>query len=82
MKKSHVPDKERETSSFNFNVFSNYQVLYLSHYGCGGDFCPLHRRALPASAGQGNAVIPMISSKNKAKHDDDIVLFYCSFSFH
>ena len=33
MKKSHVPDKERETSSFNFNVFSNYQVLYLSHYG-------------------------------------------------
>lgn len=33
MKKSHVPVKERETSSFNFNVFSNYQVLYLSHYG-------------------------------------------------
>jgi len=37
MKKSHVPVKERETSSFNFNVFSNYQVLYLSHYGPEGD---------------------------------------------
>ena len=45
-------------------------------------FRPLHRRALPASAGQGSAAISMIPSKNKAKHDDDIVLFYCSFSFH
>ena len=43
--------------------------------GCGGDFRPLHRRTLPASTGQGSAVISMISSKNKAKHDDSIVLF-------
>ncbi len=28
-----------------------------------GDFCPLHRRALPASVRQGSAVIPMISLK-------------------
>jgi hypothetical protein len=32
-------------------------------FSAGGDFRPLHRRALPAAAGQGSAVIPMISSK-------------------
>jgi hypothetical protein len=40
--------------------------LYMNtRSGCGGDFRPLHRRALPAPAGQGSAVIPMISSKYK-----------------
>ena len=33
-----------------------------------GDFRPLHRRTLPAFAGQGSAVIPVISSKyNEAR---------------
>lgn len=29
-------------------------------YGCGGDFHPLHRRALPAPAGQGSAIVSVI----------------------
>ena len=28
--------------------------------GCGEDFRPLHRRTLPASAGQGSAIVSVI----------------------
>ncbi len=55
-----VPDSGTFCGVGGDNGFDKKRVFITSvmntRSGCGGDFCPLHRRKLPASLRQGSAV--------------------------